>query len=167
MHHSLKLILVGLPLFICGCVSTPPANTQTSYTYDLGDRVVSGLDEVVVSLLLKQHEGYHNLHVSIAIAANPIKSTSGSAYDVSSLTNRIESRISAQVSKALSELPSQNLGEVDAIRKLVVQEAERVVNSALINWKYAADYKIDVLVPNIYWTDSSVGKAPRSNRSIF
>src|SRR5262245_2093760 len=164
---------LGIMFFSCaalcgGCMTAPAANGPTSYTSALGDRAAATLDEVVVSLPFRgSNTPYQNLHVVLAVFANPTRETSGSPYEVESLMRRLDARIGSQLSSALSQAGPQSIDTIPALRQLVVREAEKVLSAALQGWKYTADYKVEVVVHSLYWTDASVGKSPRAGRAWF
>ena len=110
---------------------------------------------------------YHNLHVALAVFANPTRETSGSPYEVESLVRRLDARIGSQLSSMLAQAGTQSLDSMPALRDSIVKEAEKMLTRVLQGWKYAADYKVEVVVHSLYWTDASVGKSPRSGRGWF
>lgn len=152
---------------LSGCAThTAPTTTGTSYVSELGDQSSVGLDEIVVSLPLHgSSANYQNLHLCLAVAINPVHAnpntpdTSSKAYsgEVESLVRRLGPRINATVSAALQERSQAQLNNMTALRKQAASLTESVLTEAMRNWKYASDYKIEVLVMNSYWTDASVG----------
>ncbi len=162
---------------LSGCVThTAPittTTTATSYASDLGDQTTVALDEIVVSLPLQGSSAtYHNLHLVLGVIINPVvertdpnySSSNGYAYEAGNLVGRLGPRINATVSDAILERGNrhQNLADMSAIRKQAVSVAEGVLTEAMRNWKYAADYKVEVVVLNSYWTDSAVGRLPQT-----
>lgn len=164
-------------LTLSGCVThtTPtatPTAATTSYASELGDQNFLSLDEIVVSLPLRgTNQAYHNLHLSLAVVINPVtesvsrndpvsSSSKSYSYEVEGLVRRLGPRINATVSGALTNGGGQHhdIAQTNVIRKEAVSTAEAVLTEALRNWKYAADYKIEVIVLNSYWTDASVGR---------
>lgn len=147
-------------LGLSGCVSQPTTTTATASTYELGDRACYKMDELVVSLqLLGPAASYQNLHLTLGVLINPVRPTSYSAdYEPQSVVGRLAPRINASVSSALIGLGPQRLSDTTALRAKAVTEAETVLSKALHNWSHAADYKIEVTMLNIYWTDASVGR---------
>lgn len=165
---------------LSGCVTqTAPittTTTTTSYASDLGDQTTLGLDEIVVSLPLHGSSAtYHNLHLMLGVIVNPnaertapnYSSSNGYAYEAGNLVRRLGPRINATVSGALLERGNrhQNLADMSAIRKQAISVAEDVLTEAMRNWKYAADCKVEVVVLNSYWTDSTVGRLPQAATS--
>lgn len=168
LRKSLGVTLVCVLALSGGCVTAPAANAPASYTSALGDRSAATLDEVVVSLPFRGTSvPYHNLHVALAVFANPMRETSGSPYEVESLVRRLDARIGSQLSALLAQAGPQSIDSMPALRDSIAKEAEKVLTRALQGWKYAADYKVEVVVHSLYWTDASVGKSPRSGRGGF
>jgi hypothetical protein len=165
LSRSLGFALVCFTALSGGCTTGPAANAPASYTYTLGDRSAAILEEVVVSLPLRgTNVPYHNLHVTLAVLANPIRETSGSAYEVDSLVRRLDARIGSQVGAMLSQAGPQSLDAMSPVRDSIVKEAEKVLTAALQGWKYAPDYRVEVVVHSLYWTDASAGKTARAGR---
>jgi hypothetical protein len=148
------LSLLGLS----GCATQPAATTTTSFTYALGDRSTYKMDEIVVSLPLHGlPTTYQNLHISLGVLINPIRESASDDSDAQSLVRRLEPRINATVSAALQDLGPQSLATTKALRSQAIAEADKVISKAIRNWKYAADYNIEVAVMSLYWTDASAG----------
>jgi hypothetical protein len=45
-----------------------------------------------------------------------------------------------------------------------MKESQAVVDEALRQWEYGADYKVDIVIASLYWTDASVGRQQREGR---
>jgi hypothetical protein len=168
----LRLLLTSASLatiaFLSGCINAPTATQPTSYASTLGDRGNVGLDEIVVSLPLKgSNAPYQNLHVNLAVLLNPVRETSGSPYEIEALVRRLDARLNARLVEVLSSAGEQSLDNTTALRNRIIAEAAPILDGALQNWKYAADYKVEIVVSALYWTDASIGRpAPRA-RSWF
>lgn len=132
--------------------------------YYLGDRARVPFEEVVASLPLRGvNLPYQNLHVSVAAVINVRKTTWGSTtYDLQDIVRRVEHRIAARLSEVLSGLGEQSLGDAAALRQRILAEAQPMVDEALRQWEHGADYRVDIVVESLYWTDSSVGRLARS-----
>ena len=142
----------------CGCVN-PVAEGQTSYASAVGDRSRVALDEVVVSLPLKgATQPYQNLHVCLAAAINPVKTSAYSPYTVMDILQRLEARIGARLVEVLSGMKEQTLDDTPALRARVAQEAQTVVDEAMQRWQHGSEYEVRMLVVSLYWTDASVGR---------
>ncbi|HSH95632.1 MAG TPA: hypothetical protein VK968_15920 [Roseimicrobium sp.] len=172
---TLTLLSVAIAaLAYTGCVTTPPAQPAVS-AYQLGDRSTLGLDEIVVSLPLKEaSEPYHNLHLQLGVIINPVATetaapTSSYKQDYSNeaeaLVRRLAPRINATVSRSLSELAPQSIRDAAAVRQKAIAQAESVLTPVLRNWTHAADYKIEIVVLTHYWTDPSLGRIPPTTTS--
>ncbi len=165
-----KILAPALALILgltTGCVTAPAANTEASYASALGDRSTALLDEVVVSLPLRGSDApYHNLHVVLVVFTNPTRPTPGSPYEVEALVRRHEARVGAQVGELLARAGPQSVAGVQSLRPQIIQEAEAVLQKVLSGWKYAADYRVEVAVHSLYWTDASVGKSARTGRGF-
>jgi hypothetical protein len=172
LNATKTIALLGLALAslaLTGCVTTPPPHPAVS-AYQLGDRSTLGLDEIVVSLPLKEASApYHNLHLQLGVIINPVvvetaAPASSYKYDYSNeaeaLVRRLAPRINATVSRSLSELAPQSIRDPGPVRQKAVAQAESVLTPVLRNWTHAADYKIEIVVLNLYWTDPSVGRIP-------
>src|SRR5258705_504368 len=106
---------------MCGCVTAPAPEGQTSLAYAVGDRTRVTLDEVVVSLPLKgAAQPYQNLHLGLAATINPLKTTAYSSYTVTDILQRLEARIGARLVEVLSGLKQQSLDEMPLLRAQVV-----------------------------------------------
>ena len=149
----------------CGCVTVPPAETQASYGSAVGDRTRISLDEIVVSLPLKGSTGpYQNLHVALAAAVNPVKTTIQSPYTVADILQRLDARISARVLETLLDTRGHSVDDAAALRNRIAHEAQSVVNEAMQHWQHGTEYEVKVLVVSLYWTDGSVGRPAASRR---
>jgi hypothetical protein len=123
------------------------------------------LDEIVVSLPLKGATGpYQNLHVGLAAAINPVKTTYEGAYTVGDILQRLEARIAARVVEVLSSEKNISLEQMPELRDQVARDAQAVVDEAMQRWKHGNEYEVKVLVTSLYWTDGSVGRVPASRR---
>ncbi len=175
LNAKKTLALLGLALAtlaLTGCVTTPPPRPAVS-AYQLGDHSTLGLDEIVVSLPLKEASApYHNLHLQLGVIINPVAAettpaTSSYKYDYTNeaeaLVRRLTPRINAAVARSLSELASQSIRDTSPVRQKAIAQAESVLTPVLRNWTHAADYKIEIVILNLYWTDPSVGRVPAAS----
>ena len=154
-------------LFVClavaagatGCVTAPPPEGTAVSAYSVGDSGRVVFDEVVVSLaFVGAHASYQNLHVVPAAIVNVRKATSSSAYQAEQILRRMETRVAARLSEVLSGLGAQSLSDTAALRQRVLTEAQTVVDEALRQWEYGADYRVEIVIASLYWTDASVGR---------
>ena len=147
---------------ISGCVtSPPPADTAVSASAvgDLG-RVV--FDEVVVSLRFSGASApYQNLHVAPAAVVNVRNTTSSGAYQAEQILHRLGTRVAARLSEVLSGLGEQSLSDTSALRQRVLTESQTVVDDALRQWEHGGDYRVEIVIASLYWTDASVGRLPQ------
>ncbi|CAM3069526.1 hypothetical protein [Rariglobus hedericola] len=162
MTKSIPVLFALVTLLgLSGCVTQPTATTPTAATSTLGDRATYKLEEIVVSLPLAGSQGpYQNLHITLAVFINPLRESYSYDYEAQGLVRRLEPRINSTVSASLLELDTQTIANTKALRIKAIAEAEKVLANTLRNWTYAADYKIEINVLNIYWTDSSGGREP-------
>jgi len=117
-------------------------------------------DEVVVSLLLRgATASYQNLHVAHAAVVNARRTTYSSTYQAQDILRRLEARVAARLSKVLSALGEQSLSDTAALRRRVLTEAQAVVDEALRQWEHGSDYRVEIFIASLYWTDASVGRA--------
>src|SRR5206468_7084109 len=150
---------------VCGCVTSPAPQGQTSLAYEVGDRTRVTLDEVVVSLPLKgAAQPYQNLHVGLAGTINPVKTTVYSSYTVTDILQRLEARIGARLVETLSGLKQRSLDDMPLLRAQAARDAQAVVDEAMQRWQHGSEYEVKILVVSLYWTDGSVGRAPSARR---
>jgi hypothetical protein len=181
MHQSIKphalmnsrmqliagLVLLGLA---SGCVtSSPPADRTGVSAYSVGDRGRVMFDEVVVSLRLRgANAPYQNLHVVPAALVNPRQTASSSSYEspyqAEQILRRLEVRVAAQLSQMLCGLGEQSLEDTGTLRQKILAEAQSVVDEALRQWKHGPEYRVEIVIASLYWTDSSVGR-PRQQKA--
>ena len=133
--------------------------------YAVGDRAHVNFDEVVVSLPLRgANTPYQNLHVALKAFVNPIRTTHSNPWDAQDIVQRSEGRMAARVSEALSGLREQSLNDTAKLRELSRQAAQSVVDEAMKKWEYGADYRCEVAIASLYWTDASVGRVGTQSR---
>jgi hypothetical protein len=181
-----RAVLFGVILISlgAGCVSTPPPAQATVSAYSVGDRGRVTFDEVVVSLPFRSGDagtvqGYQNLHVVPAALVNERRRTpsrtdaysSGytpsSPAEVEGILQRLELRVNARLSEVLSILPPQSLNDTVNLRDLVIKEARAVVNEGMAQWEHGEDYRVEMVIASLYWTDSSVGRVSQSRGRWF
>ena len=90
--------------------------------------------------------------------------TSSGSGEAEWILRRMETRVAARLSEVLGGLGWQTLADTPALRQQVLKESQAVVDEALRQWKYGADYKIEMVVASLYWTDASVGRPQRESR---
>jgi hypothetical protein len=141
-----------------GCVTTPPTEGTTS-AYSVGDRARVIFDEVVVSLPLRgANVPYQNLHVAPAAVVNVRKTTYSSPNQAEQILRRLESRVASRLSEVLASLGEQSLSDTAVLRRKILAEAQVVVDEALRQWEHGADYRVEIVIASLYWTDASVGR---------
>lgn len=155
------ITLIGL---LCGCVTSPPTAGETVSASYVGDRARLMFDEVVVSLPFAGINTYQNLHVTLAALVNPRKASLSNSYQVEQILRRVETRVSAHTSQLLSQLGSQSLSKTEQIRERIRAEAQTVVEETFRQWDHGQDYRVEMVVVNLYWTDASVGRIPQQAR---
>lgn len=165
--HPLRTVVCLLTLLtqLPACVTQPVPDVPTSTASLLGDRSALELDEIVISLPLRDAQPqapYQNLHIALGIIINPVQPSLAPQYQVESLVGRLAPRISATVSAAAADLGTQNLAAAADLRRHILAVAQGVVDQAMHNWKYAADYKVEIVPLSIYWTDASVTRQRRT-----
>jgi hypothetical protein len=123
-------------------------------------------DEVVVSVPLREVKApYQNLHISVAVLVNPQRiSYSKSYYDVEHILKRLEGRTSARLLEMFNGQGDLSLEGMDRLRLRIQTEAQTLVDQAFRQWEHGADYRAEVIVTSLYWTDPSVGRALQSQR---
>ena len=127
----------------------------------------------------KSEQAYQNLHVVAAALVNerrraPSDSNfySGgyapsSPSEVEWILQRLEIRVTARLSEVLSKQPPQSLNSTTSLRALVIKEAQEVVNEGMAQWEHGQDYRVEIVIPNLYWTDSSVGRSTHQRGRWF
>src|SRR5437764_911036 len=128
---------------MCGCVTSPAPEGQTSLAYAVGDRTRVALDEIIVSLPLKgAAQPYQNLHVGLAATINPVKTTVYSSYTVTDILQRLEARIGARLVEVLSSTKQQSLDDMPVLRDQAAREAQAVVDDAMRRWQHGSEYEV-------------------------
>jgi hypothetical protein len=155
-----------LALLLSGCATMPQTEQAVSYAYAVGDRGQITLEEVVVSLPLRDDSAhaYQNLHVGLAAIVNPKKTTRYDPSTVEQIVRRLEARLAARELEVLNALGSQSLSGMQALRQRLASEAQAVVDDALQHWEHGPEYRVDVVVVALYWTDASVGRTTQPRR---
>jgi len=149
-----------------GCVTTPQTGGQVESAYAVGDRAQITLDEVVVSMPLRGGNGpYQNLHICLGALVNPQKTTLYDPYKVEGIVRRLESRIASRLVENLTGMGQQSAEDLAMLRKSIGTEAQAIVESALQHWQHAREYRVEVVVVSLYWTDASVGRPAQQRRS--
>jgi hypothetical protein len=144
---------------LTGCVTTPTRTEgQTVSAGAVGDRGRVAFDEVVVSLKFAGAPTYQNLHVATAAVVNPVRTTIANQYDVHGILQRVETRVAARLTEVLSGLGEQTLDNTRALRPRIQKEAQEIVDDAIRRWQFGNDFKVEVVITSLYWTDASVGK---------
>ncbi len=158
--------IMALGAVLLGCVTAPPPpqGGQVS-AYSVGDRVKVSYDEVVVTAWRGDNTGkLMNLHVSIAAAANPIRPTRAGPYDAQSIIQACENRVAAEVNQDKAGLQLPTIEAERAFRAAVLDDAKRVIESAMKQWEFGDDFKVEVMVTSYYWTDLTVGRVLSNRR---
>ena len=161
----IPVLCCAASFYFCGCVTSPVTPGTTVSAYSVGDRARVAFDEVVVSL--KMHEStapYQNLHVALAAFANPSKPTLASNYDAETILRRLETRLTARVSESLSNLGEQSL-DTRELRMKILSEGQSVINDALRQWEHGSEYRVELVISSLYWTDASVGRVAQQRAS--
>lgn len=160
-----RMTVVACLAALSGCMTTPAPQGAAVSADSVGDRAGVVFNEVVVSLPFRgSHDAYQNLHVAPAAVVNVKNTTSSSAYEVEWILRRMETRVAARLSEVLSGVGWQSLADTASLRQLVLKESQQVVDEALRQWKHGADYKVDIVIASLYWTDASVGRVQREGR---
>jgi hypothetical protein len=137
----------------------PPADTTRASAYAVGDRGRIMFDEIVVSLPLRgANAPYQNLHIAPAALVNPRKTTPASPSEAEGILRRLETRVAARLTEMLTSLKEQSLEENKELRRRILAEAQAAVDDVLRQWEHASDYRVEIVIANLYWTDSSVGR---------
>jgi len=122
-------------------------------------------DEVVVSLPLRgANAPYQNLHVAPAAVVNVRRTTYSSTYQAQDILRRLETRVAARLSEVLGSLGEQSLADTSALRRRALTEAQTVVDEALRQWEHGSDYRVEIVIASLYWTDASVGRSQQQPR---
>jgi hypothetical protein len=159
--NAFRSCLLLLPIAVLGCVTSPPAGPDAmGSAYAVGDRARVGFDEVVVSLPYRGASApYQNLHVSVSAFVNPVRKTPSSEWDVEGILRRSEGRMQAQLSQLLAAQGEQSPATDLKLRELIRATVQPIVDAALKRWEHGDDWRAEVMVSSLYWTDASVGRA--------
>ena len=155
---------VWVSLFVLsGCARDRPQGEPYPYPSQVGDQGRVSFEEVVVSLPLRGATGpYQNLHVAVTASINPVDPGGMGPFFAEGIVRRTEARVAARLVQALSALGGQSIDRTDELRGRVAAEAQGAVDEAMRPWKRASEYRVEVSVTRLYWTDPSVGApAPR------
>ena len=162
IHLLCCLALVALA---SGCATSPPAEGTAVSAYSVGDRARVTFDEVVVSLPFRGASApYQNLHVVPAAIVNARRTTYSSPYQAEGILRRLETRVAARLSEVLSSLGEQSLSDTPTLRKRVLTEAQAVVDEALRQWEHGSEYRVEIVLASLYWTDASAGRVQQQQR---
>jgi hypothetical protein len=159
-------MIAGLTTVV-GCVTTPPPTDGLVSAYAIGDRARAEFSEVVVSLRLRSSNmPYQNLHVALTAFINPIRKTKADPYYAQGIVQRCEPRMAVQLSQALGRLNEASIDDNEKLRQLAISEAQAVIDEAMKRWEDGADYRVEIGVASLYWTDASVGR-PAGRRGMW
>jgi hypothetical protein len=166
MNNPIRLLgCLALIAVASGCVTSPSPEGTTTSAYSVGDRGRVTFDEVVVSLPFRgANAPYQNLHVALAAIINVRRTTSAMPYQAEDIARRLEARISARLSDVLGGLGEQTVSDTVALRKQVLAEAQSVVDEALHQWEHGSEYRVEIVIASLYWTDASVGRVQQQQR---
>jgi hypothetical protein len=162
--------VVFLPLLLLlpmtgGCVTTPAPAEGLVSAYRVGDRGHAVFDEVVVSLRLRGvNAPYQNLHVTMTAFINPVRKTKADPYYAQGIVERCAPRIAVRLSEKLGSLPEQSLDDAEKIRQVARTESQAIIDEAMRRWEDGADYRVELAVASLYWTDPSVGQVSQGRR---
>jgi hypothetical protein len=161
IRSTILLGVAFLTMALCGCMSSPPAGPEgMASAYAVGDRGRVGFDEIVVSLPYRgASTPYQNLHISLTAFTNPLRKTASSEWDVEGILRRCQGRIEARLSQGLAAQGEQSPETDLKLREMAHREAQPIVEDALKRWEHGGDWRVEVAVSSLYWTDASVGRS--------
>jgi hypothetical protein len=165
MNNRIHLLwCLAIVTLASGCATSPPAEGTAVSAYSVGDRARVTFEEIVVSLPFRgASASYQNLHVAPAAFVNARRTTYSRPYEAEGILRRLETRVAARLSEVLSSLGEQSLSDTPALRKTVLTEAQAVVDEALRQWEHGSEYRVEIVIASLYWTDASVGR-PQQQR---
>ena len=105
-----------------------------------------------------------NLHVAIAAAANPIRPTRAGPYEAQSIIQGCENRVMAELNQDTSGMHLQGIDAENAFRVAILDDAKSVIESAMKQWEFGGDFKVEVMVTSYYWTELTVGRVLSNRR---
>jgi hypothetical protein len=151
---------------VSGCVhSPPPADGAGVSAYSVGDRRRVTFDEIVVSIpLMGASAPYQNLHVAPAAFVNPRTTTYASPSEAEMILRRLETRVAARITEVLVGVGQTGMDMTGHLRLTIQREAQAVVDEALRQWERGSDYRVEIVIASLYWTDGSVGRSERPQR---
>ena len=164
--RRVALLCCGL-CTVWGCAPRhPPApNAPTSYPWYVGDRGRVEYDEMVVSLPLRGADTpYQNLHVRLTVFVNPARESATAGFETQGIVKRSEERVAMRLLDVLGGLGEQSLDGTATLRQRIAAEAQAVVDDVMKQWTHGSEYRVEVAVTRLYWTDPSVGAPPPKKR---
>jgi len=149
----------AVAIIVVGCETMPPATGPVYSAGAVGDRSTLNFSEVVVSIPV--NASYQNLHIDLAASVNQVKSNYKTPYDAIDILRRSDARIAGHVGEVLGNSSSERVGpdRTMVLRKMAQTAAQAVVDDTMQKWQHGADYRVEIIVTDLYWTDPSVGRS--------
>jgi len=158
-----NLSILAFTFFIMSCATLPPPPGQTSKAGYIGDYDTSNLGEIMVSVPTGDKANqYNNLHLSFSALINPKEATIGSSYNVSSIVQRYNSRLSAIIVKEILIYGNISVQDLLPLRDKLLEKAQEEFNQMFSKWTHADKFDVEIVLTSIFLTDGTVG---RNNRA--
>ena len=112
----------------------------------------------------EQRDGsIRNLHIFLAATINPITKSDASEFHVQQIIERAGTRISADLVDAILAHRINTSVGLPVIKSQILEHASQTFETVYGKWAHADEYKVQLVVTSLFWTDGSVGKtmAPR------
>jgi hypothetical protein len=110
---------------------------------------------------------YQNLHLAVTAFINPVRETRAGPWEAQGIVQRCEARIAVRLSRVLGGQTAASLPDAERLSELARSEAQAIVDEAMKRWEHGSDYKVEVAVASLYWTDASVGQPAQARRGFW
>ncbi len=152
------LIVIIVTLYVSGCSTVPPPQGQVSYASYVADRSTVAFDEIMVTMPGSGTGELRNLHIKLAAIVNPVEKSKASEYDVQSIVRRTQTRIESELVQDISA-GSISLDKGQSFMlKQIESSSSKVFGAAYDKWEHSKEFKVEIVVTSLYFTNGSVAK---------
>ncbi len=157
-----KLSIAIFLLFLFGCATLPPPPGQTSKAGYIGDYDASHLGEIIVTVPSGDKKSeLRNLHLSLSALINPKEPSISSSYNVSSIVQRFNSRLSSIIVREILKYNKITANDLASLSDKVVKMAQNEFNKMFSEWTHSDKFDVEIVLTSIFFTDGSVGRGSR------
>lgn len=153
---GISLMMMAIALLFAGCVTYPNNNDLAYGISSVGDRYESSLKEIIISIPNVNENSYQNLHIEITAMINPTQKTLTWTSDVRDVFRRLEPRIADRIITVVYEHLDDFPSSINTLRLYIAREAQKVFDDVFSKWKHSDEWKVELLVTSLYFTDVSV-----------